>query len=87
MKWLISKIDMDMEKDMDGDLDQDREEYADLLSEMAPSTSPYGSIGRRSFNNNNSHTDRYAHAQKKTLPLILKNHPFLIHVLFLHGSS
>jgi hypothetical protein len=63
MKWLISNIDMDMEKDMDGDLDQDREEYADLLSEMAPSTSPYGSIGSRSFNNNNSHTDRYTHTR------------------------
>ena len=50
---------MDMEEDIEGDPDQDRREYADLLPEMAPSASPYVSIGRRSFNNSNSHADRY----------------------------
>lgn len=69
MKWLISNIDMDMEKDMEGDPDQDRGEYTDILSDMAPTMSPYVSIGRKSFNNNNSHTDRYTYTHyPSTLP-------------------
>lgn len=67
MKWLISNIDMNMEKDMEGDPDQDRGEYTDILSDMAPTMSPYASIGRRSFNNNNSHSDRYTYAHYRDI--------------------
>ena len=67
MKWLISNIDMDMEKDIEGDPDQDRGEYTDILSDMAPTMSPYVSIGRRSFNNNNSHTDRYTYTHNPSI--------------------